>query len=242
MNQFKIIAGPCSIESIEQTEEIYLGIKDNIDLFRGGAFKPRTNVHSFQGLGAEAINILTNTSTLPVVSEIMDFADYHLFTNVDYLQIGARNMQNFSLLKKVGETRSRVILKRGLSSTIEEWLQAAQYLETYGASEVILCERGIRSFSDSSRFLLDFAGVIKIKQTTDYQVIVDVSHPAGNRALVGDLARSVAALGCDGIMIEVHNQPEKALSDSDQQLDVDSFNKLASELRVIHQVVSKLKS
>lgn len=242
MNKFKIIAGPCSVESEEMLRKIYQEISADIDIFRGGAFKPRSSVHSFQGLGGTGLDYLRTVSELPIASEIVDFADFELFAGIEYIQIGARNMQNFALLKKIGETKSKVILKRGLSSTLTEWLQAAEYLQTYGATEVILCERGIRSYSDSSRFMVDFAGVIKLKQTTDYQVIVDVSHPAGDRKLIADLARSVAAIGCDGIMIEVHNQPQSALSDADQQLDIAAFKILAPQLRTINKMVNELKN
>ncbi len=242
MSELIIIGGPCSVESEEQINTIYSGIESNVDIFRGGAFKPRTSVNSFQGLGQKGLELLRNASSKPIVSEIMDTADIPLFTDVDYIQIGARNMQNFSLLKKVGAMQKPVLLKRGLSSTIEELLSAAEYLEHFGATEVILCERGIRTFSDSSRFTLDVAAVLKLKKETNYRVIVDVSHPAGNTYMIEDLAMSAVALGSDGIMIEAHDNPKAALSDVDQQLTIEQFNKLASKLRTLHSFVKELKN
>lgn len=242
MKDLIIIGGPCSIESKEQITSIYNSIDKNIDVFRGGAFKPRTKPDSFQGLGKEGLKYLKEVSEKPVVSEIMDTEDIKLFEDVDYIQIGARNMQNFSLLKKVGQMNKPVLLKRGLSATVSEFLSAASYLEQYGASEIILCERGIRTFSDSSRFTLDIAAVLKIKKETNYKVIIDVSHPAGNTYMIEDLAFSSVALGVDGIMIETHNNPSEALSDSNQQITTDEFNKLAQKLRKLSSFVEKLKN
>lgn len=242
MRELTIIGGPCSIESEQQINNIYASIDENIDIYRGGAFKPRTSVKSFQGLGQEGLEYLRNASSKPIISEIMDTADLELFRDVDYIQIGARNMQNFSLLKKVGTLNKPVLLKRGLSSTVAELLSAAEYLEAYGAKEVILCERGIRTFSDSSRFTLDIAAVLKLKKETDYRVVIDVSHSAGNTYMIEDLAMSSVALGVDGIMIETHNDPQNALSDADQQLTVEQFNKLIPKLRELHSFVGKLKN
>lgn len=241
MSDLIIIGGPCSVESELQVNAIYNEINQNIDIFRGGAFKPRTSVKSFQGLGSIGIDYLRSASTKPIVSEIMDSADIELFENVDYIQIGARNMQNFSLLKKVGTLGKPVILKRGLAATVTEFLAAAEYLETYGASEVILCERGIRTFSDSSRFTLDIAAVLKIKSETNYKIIVDVSHAAGTRSMIEDLALSCVALGSDGIMIETHTNPDEALSDTEQQITTDEFNTLVVKLRNLRSFVAKLK-
>ncbi len=242
MRELIIIGGPCSIESKEQIEGIYSSIETNIDIYRGGAFKPRTSVKSFQGLGQEGLEYLRTASDKPIISEIMDTADIELFKNVDYIQIGARNMQNFSLLKKVGTMNKPVLLKRGLSSTVAELLAAAEYLEEFGASEVILCERGIRTFSDSSRFTLDIAAVLKLKKETNYKVIVDVSHPAGNTYMIEDLALSSVALGADGVMIEAHNNPIQALSDVEQQLTIDEFNNLIPKLRKLHSFINELKN
>lgn len=242
MSNLIVIGGPCSIESMEQVSAVYNQIEANVDIFRGGAFKPRTSVKSFQGLGSVGLEYLRACSNKPIISEIMDTADLLLFSDVDYIQIGARNMQNFALLKKVGTLNKPVVLKRGLSSTIEELLGAAEYLEAYGASEVILCERGIRTFSDSSRFTLDIAAVLKIKQETDYKVIVDVSHPAGNRYMIEDLAMSCVALGADGIMIETHTNPDQALSDADQQITPEQYNKLIEKLRKLDNFVTELKN
>lgn len=242
MSDLIIIGGPCSVESEEQIKQIYNQIGDNVDIYRGGAFKPRTSPQSFQGLGAEGLEYLRTASSKPIISEIMDTADIDLFKDVDYIQIGARNMQNFSLLKKVGAMNKPVLLKRGLSATVSELLAAAEYLNVYGASEIILCERGIRTFSDSSRFTLDVAAVLKLKQETEYKVIIDVSHPAGNTHMIEDLAFSAVALGADGLMIEAHNDPVNALSDNDQQLTTDEFNNLIIKLRELASFVKKLKN
>lgn len=242
MSDLIIIGGPCSVESEEQIKQIYNQIGDNVEIYRGGAFKPRTSPQSFQGLGAEGLEYLRAASSKPIISEIMDTADIDLFKDVDYIQIGARNMQNFSLLKKVGAMNKPVLLKRGLSATVSELLAAAEYLNVYGASEIILCERGIRTFSDSSRFTLDVAAVLKLKQETEYKVIVDVSHPAGNTHMIEDLAFSAVALGADGLMIEAHNDPVNALSDNDQQLTTDEFNNLIIKLRELASFVKKLKN
>ncbi len=242
MSNLIVIGGPCSVESEEQIKSIYSQIKDNVDIYRGGAFKPRTSVKSFQGLGVEGLKYLREASDKPIISEIMDTADIESFQEVDYIQIGARNMQNFALLKKVGTMKKTVLLKRGLSSTVDELLAAAEYLEEYGAKEVILCERGIRTFSDSSRFTLDVAAVLKLKKETDYKVIVDVSHPAGNTYMIEDLAFSSVALGADGIMIEVHDNPKNALSDSDQQLTIEEYNNLITKLHQLRDFVQKLKN
>lgn len=241
MKELIIIGGPCSVESEAQINNIYQDINANIDIFRGGAFKPRTSVNSFQGLGAEGLSLLRNASTKPIVSEIMDTADLELFADVDYIQIGARNMQNFALLKKVGTLQKPVLLKRGLASTVEELLGAAEYLETYGASEVILCERGIRTFSDSSRFTLDLAAVVMLKQQTNYRVIIDVSHAAGDVSMIEDLAFSSVVSGADGIMIETHNHPDVALSDKDQQITTAQFNNLIVKLRALYSFLISLK-
>lgn len=239
--QLLIIAGPCSVESKSQIEEIYSEIENEIDIFRGGAYKPRTSVHSFQGLGTEGLQILEETSEKPVASEIMDTRDIEYFKNIEYVQIGARNMQNFSLLRAVGEAGYKVILKRGLSSTIEEFKAASEYLIHYGAKEVILCERGIRTISDSSRFTIDFAGVLKLQAETNMKVIVDVSHPAGNTEMISSLARAAVALGADGVMIEVHNDPCNALSDADQQIKPQQFLKITKELRSLDEYIRKLE-
>ncbi len=242
MNEFIVIGGPCSIESFEQLNEIYCGIHENVDIFRGGAFKPRTSHTSFQGLGATGIEYLKKVSSKPTISEVMDTADLELFQDVDFIQIGARNMQNFSLLKKVAAMNKKVLLKRGFSNTVEEFLAAANYLEAYGAKEIYLCERGIRTFSDSSRFTLDIAAVIKLKKETKYKVIVDVSHAAGDASMIEELAFSVAALNADGIMIECHNDPQNALSDVSQQLTIKQFNDVILKVRKISSFVAKLKN
>lgn len=228
-----IIAGPCAVESKGQIEEIYAGIKGRIDYFRAGAYKPRTNPESFQGLGKEGLDILNelkDKEAVKVVSEIVSIEHMKEYSNIDMLQIGARNMQNFELLKRVGELNKKVLLKRGFSATYEEFIGAARYLEQYGAKEVILCERGIRTFSDTSRFTLDLAMIIKVKNETDYQIIVDPSHAAGTEDMVVPLAKAALSAGADGLMIEVHNNPQEALSDKNQQLTVEEFEKFISEM------------
>lgn len=237
-NEFFIIAGPCSVESDEQINTItnHLVQYPEVKLIRGGAFKPRTSPHSFQGLGKEGLVLLKmvkDTYHCPVVSEIMDKNDLLLFDDIDVLQIGARNMQNYPLLRAVGETNKPVILKRGFGNTIEELLASAQYISDAGNDNIILCERGIRSFSNENRFVLDLGAIPVLKQRCEYPIIVDPSHAAGDHHYVIDLAKAAKAVGANGIMVEVHNHPEVALSDSQQQLDLAEFDQLIAQLKTI---------
>jgi len=234
---FVIIAGPCAVESREQLLRTARFLKENgAHVLRAMVFKPRTSPYSFQGLGLEGLKIVREVKEevgMPVVTEVMDPGCLDEVCKVsDVLQIGARNMQNFTLLKAVGRTGKPVILKRGFSSTIEEWLSAAEYVMSEGNENVILCERGIRTFVNETRFTLDVASVPLVKELTSLPVIVDPSHAAGTRRLVIPLARASKAVGCDGIMVEVHPEPEKALSDSRQQLDFEMFKQLVMELDV----------
>jgi 3-deoxy-7-phosphoheptulonate synthase len=206
-------------------------------MLRGGAFKPRSSPYSFQGLGVEGLKYLAEArdkTGLPVVTEVMASADMDAVCQyTDILQIGARNMQNFSLLKLAGEARKPVLLKRGLSSTIEEFLLASEYILSGGNSQVILCERGIRTFESYTRNTLDISAVPVIKELSHLPIIVDPSHAAGKRSLVPALAKAALAAGADGIMVEVHGQPEKAKSDGPQSLDFDGFAALMEELKAV---------
>ncbi len=238
-----IIAGPCAVESESQALAIGRLVKDaGAHLFRGGAFKPRTSPYSFQGLGAEGLKILARVrdeTGLPVVTEA---PDHEIFDQVeacaDVVQIGARNMQSFSLLRRAGQSRRPILLKRGMSSTIEEWLMAAEYILEGGNPNVILCERGIRTFADHSRNTLDLSAVLVVQKESHLPIIIDPSHAAGRRSQVIPLSRAAVAVGAHGLIVEVHNAPEKALSDGGQSLYPEQFEELC---RQIGQVREHLK-
>jgi 3-deoxy-7-phosphoheptulonate synthase len=235
---FTIIAGPCAVESEEQALEAARSAKDaGATILRGGAFKPRTSPYSFQGLGARGLEILAECraeTALPVVTEVVEPRDVELVaTWADALQIGTRNMQNFALLKEVGATSKPVLLKRGLSATVEEWLMAAEYIAQRGNSEVILCERGIRTFEPSTRFTLDLAGMAVAQQESHLPVIVDPSHATGIKELVAPMARAAIAAGADGVMIDVHANPAQALCDGAQALGPDELQLLSKELHLL---------
>lgn len=247
-DEITIFAGPCSVESEEQFDEVAECIAGlGLTWVRGGAFKPRTNPHSFQGLGEEALQIMKASGEkwgLKTLTEVMDSAHCELVHSyVDGLQVGARNFQNFSLLKNIGivtaESHKMVLYKRGFAGTIAEWLAATDYLTAEGNDNVILCERGIRTFETATRFTLDISAVPVIHKQSLYPVCVDVSHPAGVRDLVPSLAKAAVAVGCDSIMIEVHPNPPKALSDGPQQLTPAQFTELVAELRKIAAVFGK---
>ena len=212
-------------------------------MLRGGAYKPRTSPYSFQGLGEEGLKILARIGeemNMPVVTEVMDSEDLDLLCEyTDILQVGARNMQNFSLLKKIGRIDMPVILKRGLAATIEEWLSAAEYILAGGNSQVILCERGVRTAETWTRNTLDLSAVALVKELSHLPVIVDPSHGTGVRSLVAPMARAAVAAGADGIMVEVHPVPERALSDGDQSLTPKGFSKLMKELEPIARAVGR---
>ena len=233
---FVVIAGPCAVESRDQIMRTAEAVKEaGADMLRGGAFKPRTSPYSFQGLGEEGLRILREAGDafdMPVVTEVLDPRHVSLVSRyADVLQIGARNMQNFPLLREVGRSGKPVLLKRGMSSTIEEWLSALDYILLEGNDNVILCERGIRTFSDSSRFTLDIAAVPVLRELTALPIVVDPSHAAGRRELVPPLAKAAKAVGADGIIVEVHPYPDKALSDGRQSLSLGEFRKMMEELR-----------
>lgn len=237
-----IIAGPCAVESRQQTFAVAETVKKSgARFFRGGAFKPRTSPYSFQGLGEEALQILAEvreTFGLKIVTEALDESGVDLVERyADMLQIGARNMQNFSLLRRAGRSPLPVLLKRGLAATLEEWLLAAEYIMGEGNYNVVLCERGVRTFVQHTRNTLDLAAVPAVRRISHLPVIVDPSHGTGKNHLVSPLARAAVAVGADGLMVEVHNQPELALSDSAQSLTLEQYLQLIEEAHTIHAVV-----
>ena len=232
-----IIAGPCSVEGPEMLRDTAAAVrKAGASMLRGGAFKPRTSPYSFQGLGAAALRMLADVrreSGLPVVTEVMDPRQIDpVAEHADMLQVGARNMQNFSLLSELGRVKRPILLKRGLSATIKELLMAAEYIMAQGNRDVVLCERGIRTFEDSTRNTLDVAAVPVLKRETHLPVIVDPSHAGGVAALVAPLSFAAIAAGADGLIVEVHPDPAGALSDGDQSLSFDSFSSMMTQLRV----------
>jgi 3-deoxy-7-phosphoheptulonate synthase len=240
--RFGVIAGPCAVESREQVDTAATAVKAaGAHFLRGGAFKPRTSPYAFQGMKEDGLKILADARAktgLPVVTEVMDTRDVELVARyADVLQVGARNMQNFSLLEAVGAQPRAVMLKRGLSATIQEFLMAAEYIVKQGNYQVILCERGIRTFETMTRNTLDLGSIPLIKRLTHLPIIVDPSHGTGDRASVPAMARAAVALGADGLMVEVHPQPDKALSDGAQSLTPDGFAKLMEAVRAIAPVV-----
>ena len=233
-----IMAGPCSVESESQIVVVAKAVKaSGATMLRGGAFKPRTSPYAFQGMGAEGIELLKLARAetgLPIVSEIMDASQLPLFDDVDVIQVGARNMQNFNLLKILGAQPKPVMIKRGLSSTYEEWLMSAEYVMASGNENVILCERGIRTFETYTRNTLDLAAVPVLRHLTHLPVIIDPSHATGRYALVAPLAMGAVATGCDGLLIEVHNDPAHALSDGPQSLNPEAFDVLNRRILALH--------
>jgi len=239
-----LVAGPCAVESFEQTLATARAVKaSGAHILRGGAFKPRTSPYSFQGLGEAGLRILAEAreaTGLPVVSEAIDVESVDLVEKyADAIQVGARNMQNFSLLKRVGKARKPVVLKRGLSATLEEFLMSAEYILAEGNYDVILCERGVRTFSDFSRNTLDLSIVPAVKQISHLPIFVDPSHGTGRRDKVAPLSRAAAAVGADGLMIEVHNDPDRALSDGPQSITPEMFEALVIDLRKIAPVIGR---
>ncbi len=230
-----LIAGPCSVESEEQIVEVARRVKAaGANFLRGGAFKPRTSPYAFQGLRAEGLELLRiarQETGLPIVTEIMSVRDLELFSDVDVIQVGARNMQNFELLKELGHLRQPVLLKRGLANTIEELLMSAEYVMSGGNPNVILCERGIRTFETATRNTLDISAVPVLKRLSHLPVIVDPSHAGGITWLVEPLSKAAVAAGADGLIIEVHPNPKKALSDGAQSLTPDQFDGITAKLR-----------
>ena len=239
-----IVAGPCAVETEEQTVTIAREVKAaGAHLLRGGAFKPRTSPYSFQGLGLPGLKILATARTesgLPIVTEAIDHESLDLVEEyADAIQIGARNMQNFSLLKRAGRAKKPVILKRGMSATLEEFLMSAEYILAEGNYAVILCERGVRTFSDFSRNTLDLAVVPAVKRLSHLPIFVDPSHGTGRREKVAPLSRAAAAVGADGLMIEVHNDPNRALSDGPQSITPEMFAVLVKDLQQIAPVIGR---
>ncbi|HEY0671050.1 MAG TPA: 3-deoxy-7-phosphoheptulonate synthase [Longimicrobiales bacterium] len=242
-----VIAGPCSVESPEMLLESALGVRRaGAVMLRGGAFKPRTSPYSFQGLGVAALEMLQAVRAqtgLPVVTEVLDTRQVELVAeHVDMIQIGARNMQNFALLSEAGRVQRPVLLKRGLSATVQELLMAAEYIMAQGNRDVVLCERGIRTFETATRNTLDVAAVAVLKRETHLPVIVDPSHAAGTAQLVKPLAFAAIAAGADGLMVEVHPHPEAALSDGDQSLALPAFEELMRELQPFASAVGRTLS
>ena len=232
---FAVIAGPCSVESPEQITEVARRVKAaGSSLLRGGAFKPRTSPYSFQGMRAEGLTLLEHAKEQvgsPIVTEVMNTEHLPLFENVDLIQVGARNMQNFELLKAVGRMNKPVLLKRGLANTLEEFVMSAEYIMAEGNENVILCERGIRTFETSMRNTLDISAVPMLKHMTHLPVIIDPSHAAGIAWMVEPLAKAAVAVGADGLMIEVHNDPARAKCDGAQSLTPDAFDALMAQLK-----------
>lgn len=243
-NKLAIIAGPCSVETEEQILSVAKDVKKSgAGFLRGGAFKPRTSPYAFQGLKYEGLELLKKAKEntgLPIVTEIMSPYDIEVFErDVDVIQVGARNMQNFDLLRELGKTKSTILLKRGLSATIEEWLMSAEYIMAGGNENVILCERGIRTFEKYTRNTLDLSAVLAIKKLSHLPVIVDPSHAAGKNWMVDSLSKAAIAVGADGLMIEVHNDPINALCDGAQSIKPDEFEKLMSELKLMANIIGR---
>ena len=232
-----LMAGPCSVESAEQVTEIAKAVKaSGANVLRGGAFKPRTSPYSFQGLKAEGLELLLKAKEetgLPIVTEIMSESDIDLFKDVDIIQVGARNMQNFTLLKKLGKLDKPILLKRGLCATIEEWLMSAEYIMAEGNEKVILCERGIRTYEKYTRNTLDLSAIPIVKSLSHLPVVVDPSHATGMNWLVEPLAMAAVACGADGLIIEVHNDPPHALCDGAQSLTPEEFDSVVKKLNKI---------
>jgi 3-deoxy-7-phosphoheptulonate synthase len=242
--ELAVVAGPCAVESMEQTLIVARALKAaGAHILRGGAFKPRTSPYSFQGLGEEGLRILAEARAatgLPVVTEALDNEGVDLVERyADAIQIGARNMQNFSLLKKAGRAKKPIVLKRGMSATLEEFLMSAEYILSEGNYDVILCERGVRTFSDFSRNTLDLAIVPAVKRLSHLPILVDPSHGTGRREKVAPLSRAAVAVGADGLMIEVHHDPNRALSDGPQSITPEMFVEVIRDLRQIAPVIGR---
>lgn len=239
-----LMAGPCSVESEEQTIEVARAVKAaGASILRGGAFKPSTSPYSFHGLGEDALKMLVaarEATGMPIITEVMDTRDVELVSRyADILQIGTRNMANFSLLQEVGAVKKPVMLKRGMSSTIEEWLQAAEYIASRGNYEVILCERGIRTFETYTRNTFDISSIPSVLGLSHLPIIADPSHGTGKHFLVSPVSKAAVAAGADGVMVEVHPHPEKALKDGAQSLNPESFSTLMHELAAVARAVGR---
>jgi len=241
-DELAIIAGPCAIESHAQAFAIAEAVhKSGVKFFRGGAYKPRTSPYAFQGLGEDGLKILAEVREafgLKIVTEALDEAGVDLVERYgDMIQLGARNMQNFSLLRRAGRSKLPVLLKRGLAATLDEWLLAAEYIMAEGNYNVVLCERGIRTFAQHTRNTLDLAAIPAVRRVSHLPVVVDPSHGTGKNYMVTALARAGVAVGSDGLIVEVHDQPERALSDGAQALNLKQYDQLVQEVRAIHEVI-----
>ena len=238
---FAMIAGPCSVETEEQIISVARSVKEaGASILRGGAYKPRTSPYAFQGLGSRGLDLLRaakKATGLPICTELMDLRHLDEFHDIDMIQIGARNMQNFDLLKEVGKTDKPILLKRGLSSTIQEWLMSAEYIMSEGNEKIILCERGIRTYETATRNTLDLSCVPILHELSHLPVVVDPSHATGKAKLVSPMAVAATAAGADGLMIEVHNDPAHALCDGAQSLTPDQFAALAGKVHRIREVL-----
>jgi 3-deoxy-7-phosphoheptulonate synthase len=242
-DELAIIAGPCAIETRDQAFAVADAVRrSGAKFFRGGAFKPRTSPYAFQGLGEDGLKILEEireTYGLKIVTEALDDAGVDLVERyADVIQVGARSMQNFTLLRRVGKSRLPVLLKRGLSATLDEWLLAAEYIMSEGNYQIILCERGIRTFAQHTRNTLDLSAIPAVRRISHLPVIVDPSHGTGKNYMVTPLARAGVAVGADGLIIEVHDQPDHALCDGAQALTLEQYEQLVSEVRAIHEVIA----
>jgi 3-deoxy-7-phosphoheptulonate synthase len=240
-----IIGGPCSVESQSQMEIVAQELqRAPVQALRGGVYKPRTSPYAFQGLGLEGLETLSEVRSrynIPVVTEVMSIAQIEaIVAHADMLQVGSRNMQNFELLKALGEVEKPILLKRGLAATIEEFVMAAEYILSHGNSQVVLCERGIRSFDTYTRNILDLGAVVALKQLTHLPVIVDPSHAVGKRELVAPLARAAVACGADGLIIECHPEPEKSVSDARQALSLEDMVDLVHSLKPVAAAVDRI--
>ena len=238
---FAVIAGPCSVESEEQIIEVATAVKESgANILRGGAFKPRTSPYAFQGMKGEGIKLLLEAKKvtgLPIITEIMNIRDLPLFDDVDIIQVGARNMQNFDLLKELGKTRKPILLKRGLANTLQELLMSAEYIMSEGNESVILCERGIRTFETYTRNTLDLSAICALHELSHLPVVVDPSHATGKAKMVPPMAVAATAAGADGIMVEVHNNPSCALCDGAQSLTPAQFDELNHRIRKVREAI-----
>ncbi len=238
---FAMIAGPCSVESLEQIVEVAQSVKTaGADILRGGAFKPRTSPYAFQGLKEEGLRLLLEAKKatgMPIITEIMNIRTLDMFEDVDIIQVGARNMQNFDLLQELGKTKKPILLKRGLANTLQELLMSAEYIMSEGNENIILCERGIRTYETYTRNTLDLSAVPVLHSLTHLPVVVDPSHATGKASLVPSMAAAAAACGADGIMVEVHNNPSCALCDGAQSLTPDQFAQLNTTVQKIREVI-----
>lgn len=242
--QLAVMAGPCSVENRDQIVEVAKAVKaSGATILRGGAFKPRTSPYAFQGLkyeGLELLKMAREATGLPIVSELMSPYDIDRFVeDVDCIQVGARNMQNFDLLRQLGKTNKPILLKRGLSATIEEWLMSAEYIMSGGNTNVILCERGVRTFETYTRNTVDLSAVLAVKKLSHLPVIVDPSHGTGKRWMVHPMVRAAIAVGADGVMVEVHNDPVHALCDGQQSITPATFDEVMKDIRTIAQAVGR---